>query len=323
MQVQHIKNSANIKYKQKSINDSINGIYYTHDNGGKPYKIIVNENKIEVYDNYLDKELITEYIDYEKIWIGESPKNKMTEFSGGYGINFLGNSFLIKIENNSYIHIGCEIFSFYTEEEILEYISPVGNNDVPYPYAIDKKNNYYLMLEYIILKIDEDSIEDPYEYHYNRMLNKNILQNLLGILGYMCYEDSNPLVNILVNNVIKDEICWNDLGNIKKIAIELGYNENSWNNWLKYKKSNKDKNDIDKFLYEIYYLNSKEYFYLNYQKNSKEHYNCPWMKNLHIIDKETGIEIPISEEEYIELNNKIADYYQIKELDHNLIKKRY
>jgi len=321
MEFKHIKNTANIT-KNSLVNDTLKGTYFTRDNGGKPYKVVFDNYIINVYDNYNNEEFIVNYTNYEKIWIGESPKNKMTEFSGGYGINFLGNSFLIKLENNNYIHIGREIFSFKSRYNIIHYISPVGNNDVPYPYCIDEKNNYYLLLEYVICKFDKKNLDDPYEFYYNRNLNINILQDLLGILGYMCYENNEPLIDISVNQAIKNKINWNDLGDIKIKVLNIGYDEYDWNNILKYVNGDKNKKDIDNFLYELYYKKNKEYFYINYQRNAEEHYDYPWMKNLHIIDKQFGIEIPISKDEYKEINNKISKFYNIEELNYKLIKKR-
>ena len=71
----------------------------------------------------------------------------MTKFSLGYGEKFDGNSILLKLSKNKYVYIGSLIYSFNAYNEITTFISPVGNNDVPYPYAIDEKNNYYLLSE--------------------------------------------------------------------------------------------------------------------------------------------------------------------------------
>lgn len=321
MEFKHIKNTANIS-NNSLVNNTIKGTYFTHDNGGKPYKVVFDNYIINIYDNYNNQEFIANYTNYEKIWIGESPKNRMTEFSGGYGIHFLGNSFLIKLENNNYVHIGREIFSFKSKYYITDYISPVGNNDVPYPYCIDEKNNYYLLLEYVICKFDKKKIDDPYEFYYNRNLNNYILQDLLGILGYMCYKNKQLTVDLCVNQAIKNKINWNDLGDIKIKILNIGYDEYDWNNILKYVNSDKNKIDIDNFLYELYYKKNKEYFNITYQKNAEEHYDYNWMKNLHIIDKQFGIEIPISKNEYVEINNKISKFYNIEELNYKLIKKR-
>ena len=101
----------------------------------------------------------------QKIFIGKSPKNKMTEFSGGHGKYFDGNTILVKIDENKYIYIGGVIYSFTTDYEITKFISPVGNNDVPYPYAIDIKNNYYIMLDATIMSVNH-KIDNPYDYYY-------------------------------------------------------------------------------------------------------------------------------------------------------------
>uniref|UniRef100_A0A6C0C961 Uncharacterized protein n=1 Tax=viral metagenome TaxID=1070528 RepID=A0A6C0C961_9ZZZZ len=69
------------------------------------------------------------------------------------------------MKDNEYIYIGSEIFSFNTIDKIIDYVSPVGNNDVPYPYAIDNNGNYYLLIENVILK-GEIKYEDPYNYYY-------------------------------------------------------------------------------------------------------------------------------------------------------------
>ena len=65
----------------------------------------------------------------------------MTEYSGGYGDEFDGNSILVHISENKYVYIGSSIYSFESQAKIIRYISPVGNSDVPYPYAIDEKEN--------------------------------------------------------------------------------------------------------------------------------------------------------------------------------------
>ena len=147
--------------------------YKIHDNGGRPFKCIIDKKIIKIYNNYKkEKEHFLQF-EFEKIFIGKSPLNAMTSFSGGHGSDFDGNSILIKLNNLIYVHIGIEIYSFEAENEIVDYVSPVGNNDVPYPYAIDCKQNYYLMIEDVIIFNNDDIVEymknsmnDPYHYYY-------------------------------------------------------------------------------------------------------------------------------------------------------------
>ena len=164
-------------------------MYETHDNGGRPFLVFVNDtnNNVLVYkqENAEHSHSASEddeptysrfpnfiFLNSAKVFVGISPENEMTKFSGGYGPKFDGNSILVNTEHNNYVYIGSEIYSFKSLSKIVEYISPVGNNDVPYPYAIDIEGNIYLMLEKVILLDGKFRVkqEDPSRYYY-QMLN--------------------------------------------------------------------------------------------------------------------------------------------------------
>lgn len=73
--------------------------------------------------------------------------------------------------NNEYIIITYNISSFDAKSKIVEYVSPVGNNDVPYPYAIDDRKNIYL-IDYNVVIIYRNDIakqmenyDNPYDYY--------------------------------------------------------------------------------------------------------------------------------------------------------------
>lgn len=104
----------------------------------------------------------------ERVFIGKSPVNAMTTFSGGHGPRFDGNSVLLKREND-YVFVGDEIFSFTAAAEIVDFVSPVGNSSVPYPYCVDADGRHYLLLEGVVLDqipaLGTDS--DPYSYWYD------------------------------------------------------------------------------------------------------------------------------------------------------------
>lgn len=162
--------------------------YYTHDNGGRPFKVVIREiselgdKTVEVYKLWNKKEDIVfkgddEYHNFPcyncymplRVMIGESPKNKMTEYSGGYGPEFSGNSILIH-ENNDYVWIGERIIRFRPEVRIEEFVSPVGNNDVPYSWARDALGNTYLFVLDVILGPDCQWEKDPYGYYLKHSL---------------------------------------------------------------------------------------------------------------------------------------------------------
>ena len=47
-------------------------------------------------------------------------------------------NFLFEIENKKYVHVGEKLFSFETNDKIVDYFSEHGNNDVKYPFAYGK-----------------------------------------------------------------------------------------------------------------------------------------------------------------------------------------
>ena len=79
-------------------------------------------------------------------------------------------NFLFKIEDKKYIYVGDKVFSFETVDDIEEFFSETGHNDVKYPYALSKENIYY-MIHQKYITIEEfaiDEMEDEYQYLYKR-----------------------------------------------------------------------------------------------------------------------------------------------------------
>jgi hypothetical protein len=157
--------------------------YFIHDNGGRPFSVFINSKYVDIYiipknmvfddQNDLTKYHYTKKIasyNPTKVFIGKSPINEMTKFSAGHGQYFDGNSILLEFNNNKYIYIGSEIYEFTAKNKIKSFVSPVGNSDVPYPYAIDQKGIYYLMVEEVIISSYKPSkqYDDPYTYYYDK-----------------------------------------------------------------------------------------------------------------------------------------------------------
>ena len=104
----------------------------------------------------------------------------MTEFSGARDKNdFDGNTLLLECEDNEYVYIsGLEITKFKTDDKIIEYISLVGNNMIPYAIMIGKRYTYFLYDRCKFIdndKIEEDTLlnatktsSDPYDYHLEK-----------------------------------------------------------------------------------------------------------------------------------------------------------
>ena len=75
------------------------------------------------------------------IFIGKSKVCPMTQFSGASDSSgFDGNTLLLECENNEYVNFsGLEIFQLKTDEQIIDYISLLGNNMIPYTSAVEEK----------------------------------------------------------------------------------------------------------------------------------------------------------------------------------------
>jgi hypothetical protein len=149
---------------------------FTHQNGGRPFMVIINKNNkhIEVYKiskdyKSYDKKVFNTH--YQKLFLGSDPKNYSYVIGGpNYSKKKDGNSILLKISDYVYVFIGTIIYTFKTQEdEILKYFSLVGNNDVPYPYAVSKTKTY-LMLNFVVINnhnidMNRNPIGQYYKYH--------------------------------------------------------------------------------------------------------------------------------------------------------------
>lgn len=137
------KNKNNVK-KWKKYEKKVGKKYYVHDNGGRPFEVIVDKKNniyiykqsnlnIEIYDK-----LVKKFVDVKKIYIGKDSKYK----------NLNGNTILLELKNGKFVCIMWDIFEFKLEpgDEVVKYFSEVGNSDVPYPVLLGKKN-FYSMIE--------------------------------------------------------------------------------------------------------------------------------------------------------------------------------
>ena len=68
--------------------------------------------------------------------------------------HYHGNSILIQETKNRYVSVGWYVSRFETDDEITDYISPVGNSDVPYPVAYSNKFVFF-MLDNVYVKKEQ------------------------------------------------------------------------------------------------------------------------------------------------------------------------
>lgn len=123
--------------------------YTMIDNSAEPFVADVSSSRVEIYKQKLadgswvrDKKVAD--TPYARVFIGDnllraagvSPKGK-----------YPGNSVLVKVGEGKYLYAGDKVYTFQTigGEDIKEYYSPVGNSEVPYPYAVGEKHTYFML----------------------------------------------------------------------------------------------------------------------------------------------------------------------------------
>ncbi len=163
-----------------------NNTYYTHDNGGRSFKVIISKagKHVDIYkciypdwhapDKYENVRYYQRVFGFDvmRVMLGTDPdnlyKNKPENVK-----KWLGNSILAEISRGKYLYIGDSVFTFNTGPDaktpITKYISPVGNSDVPYPYAVDDRF-VYLMIENVKIPVSALDMTqkpfDPYTQYY-------------------------------------------------------------------------------------------------------------------------------------------------------------
>ena len=70
-------------------------------------------------------------------------------------------NFLLEIEHKKYIHVGEKFFSFETNDEIEEFFSEHGFNDIKYSFAYSRENIYFMLQQkYIPLQVYKKFISE-------------------------------------------------------------------------------------------------------------------------------------------------------------------
>eukprot|EP01117_Protostelium_nocturnum_P005898 TRINITY_DN2120_c0_g1_i1.p1 TRINITY_DN2120_c0_g1~~TRINITY_DN2120_c0_g1_i1.p1 ORF type:complete len:213 (-),score=46.92 TRINITY_DN2120_c0_g1_i1:79-717(-) len=162
----------------------IQGKYLTHDNGGRMFLVSISKTgeymtdfMVTVGKRSESEQSNENYEEMEDRKIGwdvpvvEIPKAKRVLV--GYDVNYPGfgdgNSVLIELEGNKYVYVGSVVYGFSLEDPVKTYFSPLGNSDVPYPYAITKGGKYLVMEDFtkdeshiVTYRAPAGFEEDPY-----------------------------------------------------------------------------------------------------------------------------------------------------------------
>jgi len=149
--------------------------YKIHDNGGNPFFVYVDGKSVDVFKNMNTwnqehgevynppKELF--HVKADTVFIGKKSPNG--DYDGLPSKDGIGNSILLQL-GSKYRYIGHEIYDFspVKDDVIVEYYSNIGNNDVPYPYAVGK-THVYIMLDKVAVEKSYFTMSKPiYEQYY-------------------------------------------------------------------------------------------------------------------------------------------------------------
>jgi len=111
----------------------------------------------------------------QEIFIGKSEYTSLDKYCVGYSI-------LIKIDNNKYIFIGFNIYTFTSKNKIIKYVSKYCDWDENISCAIDIDNNYYLLQYNVFINgnnlnfLNNDDFYGELELYY--LENKNKFTNV-------------------------------------------------------------------------------------------------------------------------------------------------
>ena len=144
--------------------------YSIHDNGGTPFIVYDLGGSVDIYTQVFDDKaekykepVFFRNFPYEKIHIGDDPK--------GFGWSepgTKGNSILLEQKGEKFLFIGRKIqeFSLMKDDQPVRYYSPIGNNDVPYPFLVGKTHTYFMIEEKVVPNEYLDLTKDPYDQLY-------------------------------------------------------------------------------------------------------------------------------------------------------------
>lgn len=142
--------------------------FTTLDNGGYPFVVVDHGGSVDIYKRDFDYDTHEDHtfeskklkeLNYTKLFVGEH-----------------GSSLLLQHKDGTYTYIGINVKTFkpVNGEKILNFFSPIGNNDVPYPYAIGENYTYLISEDVYIPNSELDLKDDVYmQYYANRKKKDN------------------------------------------------------------------------------------------------------------------------------------------------------
>ncbi len=122
-------------------------------NGGCPFRVTMEEGTLRVFQNVgsntdIFQPLLT-LLNRETPYIMYTTLNNPGAYDPSLYAFRPDNSLLVYLGSGKYMYIGHSVYTFTTinKEKIQDFYSPIGNSDVPYPYAVGENNTYLMLAE--------------------------------------------------------------------------------------------------------------------------------------------------------------------------------
>lgn len=114
--------------------------------------VLVHNSKVEVFTREKNDKYPSKEEEENKIgWVIPvlTVDNCLKIFIGDdLAYAYTGNSVLLQKSNTEYIYISDSIKEFKCPEQIVEFHAPVGNSDVPYPFAVTESGRVILFEDF-------------------------------------------------------------------------------------------------------------------------------------------------------------------------------
>jgi hypothetical protein len=223
----------------------MNSFYYTICNGERGYMVCLFDNKIELCtsDDNLKKwkfnKLKHVITNYQHVFIPDGGENSNVVEPGKYK----GNTILVKHDKTHYTYIeACDITKFeISDDEILDFKSPIIRSYCVEPYAIGKQNTYLMQCGFIF-RIPNNKLlnySDPYDFYFRSL---DPLEKYSG--GMWCVENKNEYLErtCLLRKSIgqhnnNDECCCGKISKKKLSVPEKSTHKNKIGSELDFEKS--------------------------------------------------------------------------------------
>jgi hypothetical protein len=156
--LENMKSTDSFISRNQAINDHKK--YITFDNRDRPWCIIINHKGIFIYTYSKDEIKPLCEVNYDKLlhcfenyigyWYGYDTEE--TDSHGNTLLIYLAN--YVDVNNKmkyEYVAISYEIYKFILDEPIIDYITPLGNNECPYEIAYLENYIYFPIWDHVIV----------------------------------------------------------------------------------------------------------------------------------------------------------------------------